>query len=466
MADTPCSAGESSGTRRLALRLLAGLVGAALLSLPAAYYRIDQVSCRSWPPPHVNEALAGVYLSAVLLLAVCWRGWGWARPQLRTALAAGTLVHAVALLAPPFLSLDPLFYAATGHAMAKYHGSPYVPLRAVLPAADPFLLALSADWQAGTSAYFPGWHELARGIAWLAGDALPLHLKLYQALGLLTMVSTAALVGLAVRTTDARRAGSAAAVVLFCPLSVIEGTLSAHNDHLLALAVALLVLAAAKGRRLAGWAALTGLLVKASALLFVGFSAVAWLASRRRRGTLRLAIVLLLGLVAALRLMPGLVSEAGRFTDLFNPGTIQCERALECFPRWLLWCSRHPTAAFVVGLAFRLAGALWLVYAAVCAGRTGRLLPWLATGIFVYYLYFHAYVQSWYLLPLLPLVPFADARTRPAMCAACVAWICHYALLLPLDCQASATEIWIQRALELLLVIGPPTLLLWRRQRA
>ena len=168
------------------------------------------------------------------------------------ALVVGTLVHVVALLVFPFLSLDPLFYAATGHAMAKYHGSPYVPLRAVLPAADPFLLALSADWQAGTSAYFPGWHELARGIAWLAGDALPLHLKLYQALGLLTMVSTAALVGLAVRTTDARRAGSAAAVVLFCPLSVIEGTLSAHNDHLLALAVALLVLAAAKGRRLAG----------------------------------------------------------------------------------------------------------------------------------------------------------------------------------------------------------------------
>src|SRR5262245_14330899 len=92
---------------RLALYWLAGLVGAALLSVPAAHYRIDEVSCANWPPRFLNYALAAVYVSAVALLAVCWHGFFSARPRLRTVLCAGLAVHGVALLAPAFLSLDP-----------------------------------------------------------------------------------------------------------------------------------------------------------------------------------------------------------------------------------------------------------------------------------------------------------------------------------------------------------------------
>ena len=457
------SIASTSHSPRLALHLLAGLLGAALLSLPGSFYRIDRVACANWPPSITNSALATVYVAAVALLAICWRGFWLARPSLRSALAAGALVHAVALLAVPFLSTDPLFYAALGRAMAKYHASPYAPLRFALPSGDPLLRLLSIDWQRGTSAYFPGWNELARGIAQLAGDDLLTHLRLYQLLGFLSMTAAAGLSGLAVGVRNPAHAGSAAAAVLFCPLAVIEGTLSAHNDGLLALLVALLVFATATQRPLiALLVAALALAIKASALLLFGFTAVALLAARWRLATAWLAVAALLLLATAIGLIPKFRLEIGRVTDLLNPQLLQCERAIECLPRWMLWRSRHFAAASAIGIAFRIAGALWLLYAAVRAGHEKRFLPWFATGIFVYYLYFHAYVQAWYLLPLLPLLPFSNARIRPAMAASCVTWICHYAVVFCVNCRASTAELWIERVLGVALVVLVPSVLLLR----
>lgn len=454
---------------RIAFYLLVGLIGAALLSLPAAYYRVDRVSCNNWPLGGLNAALAAVYVGAVALLAVCWLGFWSARPSLRLALGAGVLLHAVALLAPPFLSTDPLFYAAIGRAMAKYHASPYAPLHTALPPHDSLMRLLNADWQSGTSAYFLGWNELSRGIAWLAGDNLIFHLRLYQGLSLVGMATAAFLTGLAAGSRDSKRAGSAAAAVLLCPLAVIEGTVSAHNDSLLALSVALFVFAISKHRPLAGFmATMLGLAIKASALLLCGFQAIAWMARRLPvqiicAALLFLVIPLLVLAAGAFGILPRLTAEIGRYTDLFSANSLQCERAVECALRWLLWKNRHFTASFAVGLVFRAAGALWLLYAALRAGRDKQLLPWLAVGIFVYYLYFHAYVQAWYLLPLLPLLPFASARTRPAMTAACLTWVCHYAAVLPFNCRASTQEIWLERVAGLGFVLLAPSVLLLRR---
>jgi hypothetical protein len=280
------------------------------------------------------------------------------------------------------------------------------------------------------------------------------------------MVTSAALVGVAVRAREPERAGSAAAAVLFCPLAVIEGTVSAHNDHLLALSVALLALLTVKERPVAGLAAAAvGLAVKASAVIVAGFAVVAALAGPTRLRAARLGIAALALVAAAFALAPTLVPELGRFTDLLNPAALQCERAIECVPRWLLWRSQHFAAAFAVGIAFRVAGAAWLLYAAVRAGTERRLLPWLATGIFIYYLYFHSYVQAWYLLPLVPLLPWSSARTRPAMVAACVAGVCRYAVVLPFNCRASSTELWVERGVELAVVLLAPTVLLLLRCR-
>src|SRR5262249_44273280 len=140
--------------------------------------------------------------------------------------------------------------------------------------------------------------------------------------------------------------------------------------------------------------------------------------------------------------------------------------ALECIPRWLLWRRHHVVAAFRVGLAFRAAGAAWLVYAAVRAGRTRALLPWLAAGLLGYYVCFHSYVQSWYFLPLGPLWPWAGARTRAALAALCVAAPCHYAIMLPFNCRASSSELWLVRAVGVALIVLPPGVAIYRTRRS
>jgi hypothetical protein len=372
------------------------------------------------------------------------------------------MLHTIALFAPPFLSSDPLFYAAIGRSMAEYHGSAYAPLRDTLPAGDPFLRQLGPDWQRGTSAYFPGWNQVARAVAWWAGDSVTTALRLHQMVGLLAILVAAALVGAATRARDRDGAGSAAAAVLFCPLAVIEGTVSGHNDALLAVSTALVVVASQKRRALGSLVAVAaGLFIKASAMLACIVTAVASIVRPLRVTPRRLLLATSIIAVAATALAPVVAAELGRFTDLVNPATLQCERALECIPRWLLWSNGFAHGAFAVGILFRLAGAAWLVYAGWRAGTEDRLLAWLSSGLLGFYLYFHAYVQPWYLLPLLPLLPFSTSRTRRALAVACIAWLCPYSVLICLNCRASSIEIWLERTVGLAVVVLPATYFLW-----
>ena len=112
------------------------LAGTLLLWLPAQRFRIDAATCATWPAPLAGAGYAVAYLAAIALL-----GWAWQRAQTagwsaRRALALGAIVHLVALGAPPFASNDPLFYAAIGHAEARYHARASTPLSATLPADD------------------------------------------------------------------------------------------------------------------------------------------------------------------------------------------------------------------------------------------------------------------------------------------------------------------------------------------
>src|SRR3954470_16168886 len=100
--------------------LALALAGAVTLWLPASPYRIAAAPCATWPAPAGAGALyAAAYVVGVALLALGWlramqaaddERWSLAR-----ALVLGAIVHAVALVAPPFASNDPLFYAAIGH---------------------------------------------------------------------------------------------------------------------------------------------------------------------------------------------------------------------------------------------------------------------------------------------------------------------------------------------------------------
>ena len=99
------------------------LAGAVALWLPAFRFRIDAATCGSWPALAAGAGYALAYAVAVALLAAAWLGALRRDWSLGRALALGALVHAVAMVAPPFASNDPLFYAAIGRSMARFHAS-------------------------------------------------------------------------------------------------------------------------------------------------------------------------------------------------------------------------------------------------------------------------------------------------------------------------------------------------------
>jgi hypothetical protein len=452
------------------------LAGTLLLWWPARRFRIDIAVCPTWPAP-----LAGVLYGATILAAIALLAWAWQRAQtaaaaagwsLRRTLVLGALVHLVALGAPPFASNDPLFYAAVGHAEARYHADSRTPLSAVLPAGDRFLTVLPASWHAGTSPYGPAFDALSRAVATLAGDDLARQLRVYQAINVVVLVATAALAGLAL-------GAPAAAFVLFCPLAIVDGTINPHNDVWLALAVAVFAYATTRKRPVAGIVALCAAIsVKLSAALLVTFDGLRLLLTpfARRIQPRRLvvagaalAVVTLAGALLAVRTWPALTAFAALLGDPTESHP-RFSRSFEALPRAALTYLLHlPAISWAIGLVFRAAGSLWILWCAFCAARDGRVLRWAATALFVYYLLFHAFLQSWYLIPLLPLAPALPDWMRPSLRIFLLALSGYYAVTLPLDCDYRDFTLGAKELLVACAVILPAAFTLlfaWRRQTA
>lgn len=461
----------TADARRRAVVLALGCAGALSLGLPAAYYRPDRVACSAWPPLATNLLLSLVHLAAVALLTTCWIVWT-RRPPARTRIVflAAAILHGCALVAPPYLSHDPLFYAAIGRVMAA-GDSPYVALDRSLPLGSEFLIHMGASWRGGTSAYFPGWNEIAHAVGLVAGDRLIVHLRLHQLVGMGAILSAAAIATRAAKIhfpNDPGAAPRAAALCALCPLAVIEATQAAHNDALLAVAMAGFALAMVTRRRaVAALALAAGIAVKASAILPLGIHALQRLgelvAPTRRRAILLGLGLILLGAIAA----PIAAAELHHYTLLIgtpNDPDQHCTRAIECLPRNVLrYALDRPLASWVVGLCARAIGALWLLASALATRAPGRQLAGVCTSLFIYYLYLHGWFQSWYLLPLVPLMPFVDEKIRPALAAACVSAVAYYAIKLPADCEAVGHGAQVAgAALETVTVLAPSTFLLWR----
>src|SRR5262249_40301755 len=140
-----------------------------------------------------------------------------------------------------------------------------------------------------------------------------------------------------------------------------------------------------------------------------------------------------------------------------------CSRSLECLPRALLrFGFAAPVAAWCVGLAFRAAAAIALVVIA----RRSRGLAAAANGLFLYYLYLHAYLQTWYLLSLLPRARFADGDWPPALRVFLGASVLYYAVRIPFNCDLSPPVVALKELAEGLIVLTPPTVALLRARRA
>lgn len=457
------------------------LVGTVALWLPAFRYRIDAATCASWPAPlGSGGGLALAYVLGVALLSLGWLRAAAVEWTLGRALALGALVHAVAMVAPPFASNDPLFYAAIGRSMARFHAAASTPLSLVLPAGDRFLTVLPEAWRGGTSPYGAAFNQLCRLVALVGGDDLSLQLRLYQAINLVVLVAAAALAG---RAFGAR----AAALVLFAPVAVVDGTINPHNDALLALAVAAFALALARTasprREAAGALALAAALaIKLSAALMLAFDllrlALAPFAARLRARTVVAAGIAaaVLG-VAALVIAPRLWPALGAFTAIVGDpaeSSPHFSRSWEGLPRaFLVYVVHWPLPSFVIGLIFRAAGGVWILWCAYRAARDAATddrapLAWAATLLFVYYLCLHAFLQSWYLLPLLPLATQLPRFAHRAYYVFIICITMYYALSIPLDCDARPVVIGAKELTEACLVVLPAffTLLVgWRDAR-
>ena len=92
-------------------------------------------------------------------------------------------------------------------------------------------------------------------------------------------------------------------------------------------------------------------------------------------------------------------------------------------------------------------------------------LRWAASFIFFFYLYLNAYSQPWYVLSLLPLLTFADRRLRPAMLALLISNLASYAMYFPLDGIPTVPVQAFSELSQVLIVVGPPTVLLWNSWR-
>ena len=454
-------------TARRLLFLLVGMAGAAVLWFPGQAYSIERFDCPNWPSPSAGLPYQALVLLGVVLSSVAWLGLVRERAQkLSHVLWMGAALHAVALIVPCFLSQDPLFYAAIGRAIAKYHANPYtLRIGDALPAGDPFLAAMPGVWKLGTSAYSPGFHGVAWLVARLAGDDLHLALKLFQVVGLLSMLDTAAIAGVAARD------GRAAALVVFSPLSVIEGTIGAHNDGLVAVGVALFALSLAR-RRPVLWlgAAIGGLAIKASAVLLAAMYSMTLaftFARERLRG--RRGVYLALALVAAAAIALALPLLRRVTQVIGSPDQIDfCTSfSAECAMRFgLRWIFQLGMAAWLVGIAFRIAGLGLLVWTAWRASRDGNVLGWAAAMLFAYFLYFSGQSECWYWLPLLPLLSFADPRLQPAMLAVCIVSVATYPVHLMFTCgDVQGMPMWqriLGNAAEEISLNVPTTWLLWR----
>lgn len=478
-----------------------GLAGALLLAVPARRLRIDLMDCPAWPAPTTTALYMAVYLLALGLLTLCWvRSLKQARSgqlTLRGVLLGGLVLHLVSLLGLPFLSYDPLYYSAIGRAMATFHGSPYAPLSTVLPPGDPFLVVLLPSWWNGVSPYFPGFNGITWAVAKIAGEDRTLHLRSYQLIGLVSIFLTAVLAALAagrprrkedveddVEGTDPiasrpqSRAAEAAALVLLCPLALIEATVNGHNDALLAISVALYALCLSRGRRLLAFVPLAlGLLIKASAALLLVFHGVVvglmLLRLLRQKGRSTWIAVVVVGIAATAAALwwtqPYVARYAHPLSKLVGKNTLTdyyCTRAVECLPRAFFWWVLNEKAiSGVIGLVFRAAALCFLVYIAARAEKDRRYLAWAAVFVGLYYLFLHAFSQSWYLLVLLPLLPHAPAWARPALRTFCITLTAYYVLRMPFNCEKRHLPLVVIEILEPMLLIFPPTWLLLRERR-
>lgn len=446
-----------------------GALGVLLLIPVSQHFRIDLVRCESWPPATQRFLLCALYLLCAGLLFVSWqRLLQLAQKEAlspRRALGICVLFHGALLLSPPFLSDDPLFYLAIGKVLHAPGGSLDRPLLDVLGPHDALLKLLPSHWQHGTSAYQAGFHALTWLIESIPTQSLAGKLTLYQLSSLVAVLLSAVL---AADTAQRLKQPAAYGLVLvgLCPLSLLEGTLSAHNDVWLMLLSALaarLYVSRLKQRFIVLIPLALGLLIKLSALLSVATFGLSLL--RRHVRPLRLLALTMLVSLTALALLRALHLEGRLVSVVLGSPDLpwdHCTRSLECLPRSILrYGFERPDLSYRVGVLFHIVGGLWLIQMGLSKEDPLTATAW---GLLIYYLYLHGWAQSWYFLAIVPLRPLLPTKQGRALEVLAGSGCAYYALALYRNCLTEPWQVALCELAEGLFTIIPPTVVLLRKE--
>ena len=224
--------------------------------------------------PLLNAGEAACVVGFVLLASRSWwRGMALVErhpPPPGALLRRSLPMLAVAVLVPPFLSMDAIDYVMRGRVLALHGGNPYVQVANDFPL-DPFLAYGDAPWKAFPLPYGPVVANLQGAVAWLAhwGGGLPRPGELIVAIVLFKLVFAACLVAsaLVARSIAAvlhpRREDRWFVAILWNPLLLNECVANCHNEAVLLLCLLLALRAAVQLRTGTGVFALgVGVLTK------------------------------------------------------------------------------------------------------------------------------------------------------------------------------------------------------------
>jgi hypothetical protein len=223
-------------------------------------------------------AVASTGLALLVAVRYAWDG----RLSLRTVIATGVVLHALALAMPLFSSHDVYHYAMYGRIASIHHHNPYVAVPNGFRS-DPFYRSVTPVWRSAPAFYGPVLIMLFGAVTRFArsASAVVTTFKLISATGSL---ATMFLIGRVAGRWWPRRAAFAALLFGWSPVVLFDAVAGAHIDTFLAfLIVAALSLVgyadARSGRKRLGAELLaTGLLaVVALAKAPAGLPLVAWI---------------------------------------------------------------------------------------------------------------------------------------------------------------------------------------------
>ena len=211
----------------------------------------------------------------LVLLRAAWRG----EITMRLALGLSVAFHLAIVLLPLLISRDVYSYIAHGQIVSLHHANPYVQTPADFPSYLTREL-VGPKWVDTPSVYGPLFSHLA-GVVTRISTSLDMLVDAFRLIAIVASLATTFVIGAVARRVRPSRAAFAVAAFGVNPVVLFHSAGSAHNDLLVALAVAIAAWCVVRDRTVWAVGMLTcGALIKATAFLPL-LLVVVWVVWRR-----------------------------------------------------------------------------------------------------------------------------------------------------------------------------------------